>query len=380
MASPRSPLLLITTNDAGWMRTGDSRVRANLAAFFDRAMKAGPWSVTFHRPDGALTQAGPNDYFSEGPYWWPDVTHPSGPYVRKDGERNPNRFVANHNDLGRMSEAVLGLGIGAYLLDKPRCIRHAEEIVSVWFVDPKTRMNTNLEYGQAIRGRVAGRGTGMIDTVSFIYAAQGITLLEATGAFDSALARQVREWFAEYLHWAMTSGKGQHEKFSGNNHATWWTAQAAAYAIFTGNTAAAHMTWNHYRDYLVPTEVLPNGSCPREEARTKSLNYSSMNLNAFSIICRLAQLQGVDLWHFETKSRSVQKAFLYLIPYVLHPESWHKQQIAPYNAGSHVFPGLAGIGLPSRELLSAYDELRQTHSPWPQFVELLVKSTSPDRG
>ncbi|MGH9583305.1 MAG: alginate lyase family protein, partial [Bryobacteraceae bacterium] len=135
------------------------------------------------------------------------------------------------------------------------------------------------------------------------------------------------------------------------------------------------IAWDHYRDYLVPTEILPNGSCPREEARTKSLGYSSMNLDAFSVICRLAQCQGVDLWHFQTKGRGVQQAFLYLIPYLPHPETWHRQQIVPYKAGSYIFPGLAGIGLPSQELRSAYNRLPHTRTPWVQFVDLLVKST-----
>ena len=39
-------------------------------------------------------------------------------------------------------------------------------------------MNPNLEYGQAVRGINTGRGTGIIDTVSLIHAAQGVALLE----------------------------------------------------------------------------------------------------------------------------------------------------------------------------------------------------------
>ena len=31
-----------------------------------------------------------HDYMSQAPYWWPDPTKPDGsPYIRKDGERNP---------------------------------------------------------------------------------------------------------------------------------------------------------------------------------------------------------------------------------------------------------------------------------------------------
>ena len=94
-----------------------------------------------------------------------------------------------------------------------------------WFVTPATRMNPNLEYGQAVRGINTGRGTGLIDTVSFIHAAQGIWLLDRAGQLDRTLAASVRTWFADFLKWMTTSTKGLDEKISGNNHATWWTAQ-----------------------------------------------------------------------------------------------------------------------------------------------------------
>ena len=134
----------------------------------DAALQAGPWSVTNHRPD--RVKAGPDDYYSEGPYWWPDPKNPNGPYIRKDGERNPNR-----------------------------CAEHAAKVLSVWFVDAQTRMNPNLEFGQAVRGISTGRGTGIIDTVSLIHVTQGASLLEQEGALDRGVAQGVRRWFADYL-------------------------------------------------------------------------------------------------------------------------------------------------------------------------------------
>jgi hypothetical protein len=48
-----------------------------------------------------------------------------------------------------MCETVLALGMGAFLLNKAACAEHAAKILSVWFLEGKTRMNPNLEYGQA---------------------------------------------------------------------------------------------------------------------------------------------------------------------------------------------------------------------------------------
>ncbi len=370
--------LMATAEQAGKMRAAVSGERAALlGSFADSAMEAGPWSVTYHRPTGLNLGAGPHDYVSEGPYWWPDPKNPSGPYIRKDGQRNPERFMGNRSDLGGMSTAVLSLGMGAFLLRRAECARRAGAVLSTWFLDPETRMNPNLEYGQMVRGINTGRGTGLIDTVSFIHLLQGVALLELAGGFDTGVSAGVRQWFAEFLKWMTTSDKGRDEKNSGNNHSTWWTAQVAAYAIFVGDAGTRRMAWDQYRGFLVPREIAPDGSCPREEARTQSLGYSSMNLDAFSVVCRLAEMDGVDLWHFHTaQGIGVDRAFHYLIPFVLHPDTWKKQQISRYQPNGYVFPGLAGMGLRSRELLAAYRQLPRAESPWVQFVDLLVRAAA----
>ena len=373
-----SDLLYITEAEAGRMRDALTPDRtALLAANANRALSAGPWSVTYSRPKGLLVEAGPHDYVSEGPYWWPDPKDPHAPYIRKDGVRNPERFMGNRSALGDMCTAVLGLGMGGFFLKKPECAARANKVLAVWFADPATRMNPNLEHGQMVRGHNTGRGTGIIDTVSMIHLTQGVALLETAGGLDASVAAAVRQWFGDYLKWMNSSKNGLDEKKSGNNHATWWTAQAATYAAFSGNSAALQMAWDHYRDYLVPTEIQPDGSCPREEARTNSLGYSSMNLDAFSTVCRLAQMHGVDLWNFHTRAGiGVDRSFRYLIPYVQHPATWKKQQIGRYSADGYVFPGLAGIGLPSRELLAAYMDLPRSSSPWIQFVDMLVRNSA----
>jgi hypothetical protein len=376
-AQDRKPsYVLITAEQASRMQ---GLVKGNRGDMLDRfagaALKAGPWSVTLQRPAGLNIDAGPNDYYSEGPYWWPDPKNPTGPYVRKDGQRNPGRFMGNRSDLGNMCTAVLALGMGAAFIRKAGCVDHAAKILSTWFVDVKTRMNPNLEYGQAVRGINTGRGTGIIDTASLIHVAQGVTLLELAGGLDADVATGTRQWFRDYVKWLNTSQKGLDEKKSGNNHATWWTAQVASYASFTGDAGTRRMAWDHYRDYLVPTEIQPDGSCPREEARTQSLAYSSMNLDAFSLICRLAQMDGVDLWHFRTaKDIGVEKSFHYLIPYLLDPTQWKKEQITTYNADGHFFPGLASVGLPSPELLVAYRKLPHASQPWLQFLDLAISA------
>jgi Alginate lyase len=377
-AASRTALVFVSAEEAAAMRKALDRDPARQQVFRGlarRALGAGPWSVTFHRPSGVEASTGPHDYYSEGPYWWPDPKNPKGPYIRRDGERNPARFMGNRSDIGEMSEAVLALGIAACFFDDADCARRAGEVLRVWYVDAKTRMNPNLEFGQAVRGHNTGRGTGIIDTVCLIHCSVGAALADASGKLDPAVASGVRAWFGDYLKWLNTSAKGLDEKKATNNHATWWTAQVAAYAAFTGEEAMRRVAWQHYRDWLVPGQVRPDGSCPREEARTKSLSYSAMNLDGYSVICRYGALDGQHLWRFKTpKGIGIEKAYNYLAPFVLEPSKWTKQQIEPFSSQGVVFPGLAGVGLESPQLLADYRRLPRARSAWVQLIDLLVRS------
>ncbi|MCU0229331.1 MAG: alginate lyase family protein, partial [Bryobacterales bacterium] len=185
------PLLLLRASDVVLVRRAladaggpqaDARLplakeRARLVADAEAALGKGPWSVTTERPKDTPTEK--NDFFSEGPYWWPDPAKPGGAYVRRDGEVNPDRFTRNDQDLRELSETVLCLATAAVLLEEPRYAQRAWKLMQVWFVDKDTRMNPNLEFGQAIRGLLWGRGIGLIDTTPLIWLAQGILLLES---------------------------------------------------------------------------------------------------------------------------------------------------------------------------------------------------------
>lgn len=371
--------ILVPASDIEKLRNRLRRMPAQAEALersLPKALTEGPWSVTFARPE--VKGLAPQDYFSEGPYWWPDPKNPKGPYIRRDGERNPDCFNRNHDDLATMASTLLSLGMGAALVGDRRYSRRAAEVASVWFIDAKTRMNPNLEHGQAIHGVSSGRAEGIIDTVSLIYAVQGLSLIETAGELDSNVATGVRTWFADYLEWMRTSRIGREERKSGNNHSTWWAAQAAAYAAFTGNSPVQREMWEEYKTQLAPQQIRPNGSCPREEARTNSLHYSAYNLDAFSVLCRLARVAGVDLWAFrDSKGTGVLKSVDYLLPYVEHPDTWRKQEITPFQPDRIVFPGLAAMDTGSRKLFEAYFALpRSLDLPWILWVDLMVRASA----
>jgi hypothetical protein len=365
-------LLLISSSEATAIRnapTGPAAERLRKSA--DAALTAGLWSVTFHRPRGV--PAGPHDFFSEGPYWWPDPKNPNGPYIRRDGEVNPDRFVNNDNDLSAMSGAVLRLGAAAWLFRDQRYSKRAAEVVSVWFIDPNTHMNPNLEFGQAVRGHNTGRGIGIIDTRPLIWLVQGLTFLEESPGWDPKVSEGMRKWFRSYLEWLTTSEKGLAEKKNGNNHSTWWAAQVASYAAFVKDAALQRMVWDLFRDYLIPHQLRADGSAPEEEARTRSLSYSAMNLDGFTMLCRLAEHAGVDFWRYRTEtSGSVERAVAYIAPYVDHPANWRKPQIKPYEPSSNYFLAFAGIGLKRPDYLAEQKRVGTPRGAWGDVLALLL--------
>lgn len=350
-----------------WTLDAVRRLRAEA----DKRAREGPWSVTFDRPTDL--QLDPHDYYSEASYWWPDPDNPGGPYLRRDGQVNPARFIANKTALNAMADAVFTLGTAAYLLDEPRYAQRAIRDIRTWFIDPKTRMNPNLDFAQAIRGINEGRGAGILDGRVLIRAIQGMDFLAQTGSWDAKDQTAVHRWMDEYLRWLTHSQGGEEEKRSGNNHASWWTAQVAAVASFVENRPEQQMAFTYYRDHIFPRQIRADGSAPREESRTRSLSYSAFNLEAYTMICRIAQVHGVDLWGIRAKNGATLGTVIdYLEPYLSDPKKWSKEQISDFPNDGLYFLAFAGMGLKKPAYVALYRKLERPESAWLSLVDLIV--------
>lgn len=44
-----------------------------------------------------------HDFYSEGDYWWKNPDDPNGPYIQRDGQTNPDNFVAHRKAIDRKS-------------------------------------------------------------------------------------------------------------------------------------------------------------------------------------------------------------------------------------------------------------------------------------
>jgi hypothetical protein len=291
--------------------------RGRVIAAADGYLHEAPVTITaFRAPRSA---GGLHDFFSEGDYWWPDPRSPDSPYVRRDGETNPDNFVAHRDAMRRLSQIVPAL-VAAYEITRDeRYARHAVAHLRAWFVDESTRMNPNLLYAQAIKGRATGRGTGLIDTIHLVEVAQAAWVLERLGFQDDALAG-TRQWFRQYLDWMVTHPYGNDERTSGNNHAAAWALQVAEFAHLVGDERQLARMRRFFEDTLVAGQMAADGSFPRELARTKPYGYSLFQLD---VMGTLAWVLGE--WNYTTPDgRGMRRAIAFMFPFIKDKRAWPK--------------------------------------------------------
>ena len=288
-----------------------------LVARAEAALARGPYAVTQKRvlpPSGKL-----QDYLSIAPYWWPDPAKKNGlPYIRKDGEINPDRDSPKY-DLARleaMRSDVETLGFAYYFTDNARYAAQAAKLLRVWFIDSKTRMNPHLNYAQAVPGREEGRAEGIIDTRRLQGVVEAIGLIGPAQVLSADEQASLERWFGDYSDWLMTSRLGKEEGAAANNHALWYDSQLAQFALFARRPDVTKRIATNFVARRITPQYAPDGSAPKELSRTRSLHYSVFALVAAYDVADLGQCVGVDIWDAaDAKGRGLRKATDFLAPY-----------------------------------------------------------------
>lgn len=266
---------------------------------------------------------GLHDFYSEGDYWWPNPDDPQGPYIQRDGQSNPGNFTAHRQAMVRFSQ-IIGALASAYRLSKnEQYVKHAFTHLRAWFIDEQTLMTPSLLYAQAIKGRVTGRGIGIIDMIQMMEVAQGIRVMESAKSIDREELAKIKNWFAQYLHWVTTHQYGIDERDAKNNHGTCWVMQVAVFAKLTGNQILIEECKNRFKTILLPNQMEPDGSFPLELRRTKPYGYSLFNLDAMASICHILSDEQENLWEFNLPDgRKLRKAIEFMYPFVANKSSW----------------------------------------------------------
>jgi hypothetical protein len=298
----------------------------------DKFLNATPVSVT------EKTQLPPSgdkhDYMSLARYYWPDPKKLDGlPYISRDGETNPEiSTIPDHGHLGQMVSVVHTLAVAYYVTGNESYAEHAVKFIRTWFLDTATRMNPNLNFAQAVKGLDSGRSWGLIDSRGLAQVVDGIGLLAGYKGWTVEDQKNMVQWFSQYLEWLLTSKNGRAESRAENNHGVFFDVQAGTIAMFVGKTAVARRIVEEATEKRIGKQIEPDGSQPRELARTTSQGYVRFNLEAFFLLANLGANVGVDLWNYQTEDgRSIHRALDWVLPFIRGEKEWTHKQIKKFD-------------------------------------------------
>ncbi len=266
-----------------------------------------------------------HDYTSMSRYWWPDPSKPDGlPYIRRDGETNPeSEDIPDQYNYGRITSGTWTLSLAYYFTGNVEYAKQAARYVRMWYLDSATAMNPNLNYSQYVKGRGDGRSSGVLDGRGIHRIVEAIGLINGSGAWTKDDQARMLDWMKRYWEWLQTHPNAIGESEATNNHGVWFDVHAVSIACFVGDFKAARAILERAKTERIGKQIEPDGSLPRELARTRSRHYVMFNLEAFSLLAAYGRDLGVDLWNYRSDDgRSLRGAFNWLASYINGEREW----------------------------------------------------------
>lgn len=275
-----------------------------------------------------------NDYLSLATYFWPNPDTDSGlPYVRRDGERNPDVDLYNRNELSELSRAIAVLSFSYYITQEEKYATKAIFLLEKWFLDPVTRMTPHLNHSQFVPGVSDGRFLGIIQGRAFVRVYDKLSLLQSSPSWNRKFEEGLYNWLSEFNRWLINSGKGKLVADYHNNHSTIYDLQVAYYSSILRKEETLVQILENVYSKRVLTQIEESGVQTYEVQRKDGLKYSTLNLHAH---IQLAKLN--DNFHIRLEEHSYDYplrltiAIDYLIPAVIDNGVWQHRQNSPYDA------------------------------------------------
>lgn len=321
-------------------RTDHSRILNAASRYID----VKPRTITSY--PSPKSPGGLHDYFSQADYFWPNPADPGGKYINRDGQSNPDNFNDHRKAMIALSIQMPALTAAWLLTRDPRYGKHATDHLRAWFIAPDSRMNPNLEYSQGVHGASTGRSYGIIDTLHLVEAARAASIL-APALLNRSEQMALYAWFREYLHWMKTSEKGIAERDTLNNHAVCWALQASEFARLVDDEMTREEIRTEFKNRFVPDQMAPDGSFPKELARTKPYSYSIFNFDTMAMLCQSLQGGGDGLFAFALPDgRGICKGAAFLYPYLRDKSKWpYPKDVEHFESLPVRSPGLLFTGL-----------------------------------
>lgn len=291
----------------------------------ENALDIGPYSVTYNKLIPVSNNT--NDYFSVGPYWWPDSNKINGlPWIRRDGEVNKVVRAPNSDSkqLSRVIDTVKTLGLAYYFSGDNRYSNRAEKLLRVFFIEPKTKMNPHLNFAQSIPGKTHGRGIGIIEARQLVGLLDGITLMQR--ALSPSLKVGLDEWLTIFLGWLVESPNGQDEIKMYNNHGTYYDVIITSLALYLDMPDIAKYAVQNTKG-RIKTQINDKGEQAHELKRTRPFHYSVFNLMAMINMAIMADKLGINLWQYPSADDArILKAWQLLANNIGDSDYWDGKQ------------------------------------------------------
>jgi hypothetical protein len=222
-----------------------------------------------------------------------------------------------------MANAVEALALAHHYTGDQRYADRAGLVLRTWFLNPSTRMNPHLNFGQGIPGLETGRPFGIIDAHRLAPVVEAVGLLAGSGALSAAEEAGLRQWFGALVDWMMTSPLGIAEGNTVNNHAIHYDVMLAHFSLFAGDETVARQVLADYPERRIARQFAADGSLPEELARTRSFHYSASTLSSVYDLAGLGECLGVDLWHTRlADGRGPEQATAFLAGWAGRETDW----------------------------------------------------------
>ncbi len=294
----------------------------------DKALKLAVFTVM--NKSGIAASGNRHDYYTLAPYFWPDLSKKDSlPYIRKDGEVNPQTRTTytDYDEWNNFGNAISALYNGYKVSKQTAYAKKAQSLIAAWFIDTKTKMNPNLDYAQGVRGLNNGRQFGIIEFSGLASILECLNYFENNKVLSTEIKTGFNGWLTQYAYWLQNSDFGKKESNTNNNHATTYDLQLANILIYLNQTDNLKKLLEEVKTKRIAKQIDRDGKQPEELARTKAFSYSILNLNGLSKLAIIGKKYGVDLWSYESpKGGSIKKAYDFLIPYL--GKEWPYEQIA----------------------------------------------------
>lgn len=233
---------------------------------------------------------------------------------------------------------------GDLLADQARVVARVQQLLSAFFLSPKTYMEPHFNFAGYAHGYSA-KGSFFGDFSFFPQLIDAIALLESLPTWNMTaggtegqngveISQGLRKWFADLYHWHIKNKPSIKDQIRVNNIGQWNDAVYVSVATYAGNATGATILLNAVPARRIIVSINTEGEMIGETTRASSFSYSAFSLNAMTTLALQADryagfaspnasstkgLGGVWTWYDSKPKRnssSLQRAVDFIIPYV----------------------------------------------------------------